>query len=79
MLLKNKLTILVCLLGFLMIICLTLFILWQGRRRPGVYACSPDDQCRLYPQPVAAELCPITFQSEDCNNQCGNPLNHCGQ
>ena len=75
------------LIGFI-IICLTLFILWQGYRlyqakhpptKPGAYACSPDGQCLLYPETVAAELCPITFQSETCDDQCDNPLNLCRQ
>lgn len=91
MIIKNKLTtakpILFYLIGFI-IICLTLFVLWQGYlfykakhppTRPGVYACSPDGQCLLYPKAATAELCPITFQSETCDNQCDNPKNRCSQ
>lgn len=79
--------ILLYLLGFL-VICLTLYLLWGGYRlyqakhppsRPGIYACSPDGQCLLYPKTSAAELCPITFQSETCDNQCNNPNNRCSQ
>lgn len=77
------------LIGFVSV-CLTMFVLWQSYRlyqakyqakypptRPGVYACSPDGKCLLYPKQATAELCPITFQSETCDNQCDNLMNRC--
>lgn len=70
----------------LILISSILVAFWQGYRlyrtkhpptRLGVYACSPDGQCLLYPEQATAELCPITFLTETCNSQCDKPLNRC--
>jgi len=74
----RKTTLLYLITGFVFILSL-LLVLWLSRRRPAIYGCSPAGQCQRYPQSVISEYCFITFLTEDCGNQCGNPLNHCGQ
>ena len=46
-----------------------------------VFACSPQNsgECALYPIINIEELCPITFKTENCDNQCDNPANLCKQ
>jgi len=47
----------------------------------GVYACAPqgDGGCALYPSFHAKQVCPITFQTDNCDNQCGDKANWCTQ
>ncbi len=38
---------------------------------PGIYACSPDRQCRTYDNPsLSPHFCPITWSTTNCNNYC---------
>lgn len=43
----------------------------------GVYVCTADGGCVVYPSKDAAEFCPKTFQTVGCDNQCGIKANRC--
>lgn len=43
---------------------------------PGNYACTPAGDCNRYDDPIGAG-CPVSFESSDCNNMCGDPKNRC--
>lgn len=45
----------------------------------GMHACAPQNggKCLIYPLTVINEICPITFNTNNCDNKCGDPTNHC--
>jgi hypothetical protein len=45
----------------------------------GVYACSVDGYCVVYPPQDAKKFCPKTFQTEGCDNQFGKKKNRCSR
>lgn len=47
----------------------------------GVYACAPQGGggCALYPTAYAKQVCPITFQTDNCDDKCDIKANWCTQ
>jgi hypothetical protein len=47
--------------------------------REGVYVCTADGGCVVYPPQDAKKFCPKTFQVEGCDNQCRDKKNRCSK
>jgi hypothetical protein len=71
-----------------LIICLIPYVAWGVFRLylkifppqlPGVYACSPEGYCVVYPEQDVAKLCPITFEAPLCDNKCGDIKYRCAK
>lgn len=51
----------------------------RGITHKGTFVCLADGGCVVYPKTDARKFCPKTYQTVNCDNECGNINNRCSK